>query len=131
MWVHMYMHISCTFKYVVHYLPQNLVYTHLHATLVCTLVPVNTCDTPEIHYVEMDVTSTCFVCSTTCMVYSYSFFCQDDHYVRVQSSRLFTESTIVFSLQFSCTDLSACMWTCESELKSWCVLKQITSIYTV
>ena len=72
MWVHMYMRISCTFKYVVHYLPQNLVYTHLHATLVCTLVPVNTCDTPEMHYVEMDVTSTCFVCSTTCMVYSYS-----------------------------------------------------------
>ena len=72
MWVHMYMHISCTFKYTVHYLPQNLVYTHLHATLVCTLVPVNICDTLEIYYVEMDVTSTCCVCSTTFMVYSYS-----------------------------------------------------------
>ena len=36
----------------------------------------------------------------------------------------------MFSLQFSYTDLSACMWTSESELKSWCVLEQITSIYT-
>ena len=123
--------LSCTFKYVVHYLPQNLVYT-----LACNF-GMHTCASEHMWHTRDALCGDICYKHMLCLLHymygvfiqwHYIFFCQDDHYVRLQSSRLFTESTIVFSLQFSYTDLSACMWTSESELKSWRVLEQITSI---